>query len=291
MLRPMKRTLFGLLSLALMWNAEGMVGFAQEAEEAAKEEEVPKEPIFPDKNLEAVVRKSVYAKRNNDEPITEDDVLNISTVKGRGMNVRDLTGLEKCRSLALLDLADNQITDISPIANLPRLQSLDLSNNAISDISTLSTLKALQYIELSNNQVSDLKPLSTLTNMSALYLGYNRIKYIYPILDLPKLASLHLSVNEIESIEGISSLKWLSSLSLDGNKIFNLYPLEDLRNLNYLFLEYNHVADIGPLIASAKADYEGEKRFAPFLHFYVKGNRIPRSQLDKIKEYGVRVFR
>ena len=167
----MKRTLFGVLSLVVLWNTAGVVGFAQEAAEAAEAAEAPKEPIFPDKNLEAVVRKSVYAKRNNDEPITEDDVLNISTVKGRGKGIRDLTGLEKCRSLALLDLADNQITDIAPIANLPRLQSLDLSNNSIGDISTLSTLKALQYIELSNNQVSDLKALSGLKNMSALYLG------------------------------------------------------------------------------------------------------------------------
>ena len=280
----MKRVLFGILGGATLWIAAG-IGWA---EESAPE---PEEPIFPDKNLEAVVRQSVYAKRNNDEPITESDVLNVSTVKGRGKGIRDLTGLEKCRSLALLDLAGNQITDISPVTDLPRLQSLDLSDNAISDVSPLATLPALQYIELSDNQVSDLKPLSSLTNLSALYLGYNRIQYIYPILNLPKLASLHLSVNEIESIEGIGSLKWLSSLSLDGNKIFNLYPLEELKNLNFLDLQYNRVSDIGPLISAVKTDYEGEKRFAPFLRFYVRGNRIPRGQLEKIKEYGVRVFR
>ena len=58
----MKRTLFGVLSLVVLWNTAGVVGFAQEAAEAAEAAEAPKEPIFPDKNLEAVVRKSVYAK-------------------------------------------------------------------------------------------------------------------------------------------------------------------------------------------------------------------------------------
>ena len=29
------------------------------------------DPIFPDKNLEAVVRKYVFEKSNNEEPVTE----------------------------------------------------------------------------------------------------------------------------------------------------------------------------------------------------------------------------
>ena len=67
------------------------------------------EGVFPDKNLEAVVRQYVFEKRNNEEPIVEDDVVNISTIVGKGKGIKDLTGLEKCRSLALLDLEGNEI--------------------------------------------------------------------------------------------------------------------------------------------------------------------------------------
>ena len=262
---------------------------AQDSEAEAKEEKTPAVSAFKDKNLEEVVRHSVYEKRNTDEPITIEDLIDVSTIKGRGKNIRDLTGLEHCKSLALLDLAGNQITDISQLAGLKRLQSLDLSNNDISDISALAKTPALQYIEMSHNKVNDLSPLSGLKNMSALYLGYNRIEYIYPILDLPKLSSLHLSVNQVESIEGINNLKWLSSLSLDGNDIYDLVPLDGLNNLNFLFLEYNKVQDISPLITMTRVDSEGEKRFAPFLKAYLKGNRIRKSQVEKLKEYGVRV--
>ncbi len=266
---------------------------AQEAEAPAEAEEAPPEVIevsvFPDKNLEDVVRHSVYEKRNTDKPITAEDVVDVSTIKGRGKGIRDLTGLEHCKSLALLDLAGNQITDISPLEGLSRLQSLDMSNNDISNISALSKVPALQYIELSHNKVKDLRPLTTLKNMSALYLGYNQVEYIYPVLNLPKLSSLHLSVNQIESIEGINHLKWLSSLSLDGNNIYDLVPLDGLMNLNFLFLEYNRINDISPLITMARADAENEKRFAPFLKAYLKGNRVRKSQIEKLKEYGPRV--
>ena len=34
--------------------------------------------IFPDKNLEKVVRRYVFAKRNNEESLSVDDVENIS---------------------------------------------------------------------------------------------------------------------------------------------------------------------------------------------------------------------
>jgi len=262
---------------------------AQETEAPAQEEQAPEVSIFPDKQLEEVVRQSVYEKRNTDKPITAEDVVDVSTIKGRGKQIRDLSGLEHCKSLALLDLANNQITDITQLTGLKRLQSLDLSNNDISDIGSLAEVPALQYIELSHNKVQDLRPLAGLKNMSALYLGYNQIQYIYPLLNLPKLASLHLSVNQIQSIEGINQLKWLSSLSLDGNQIYDLVPLDGLQQLNFLFLEYNQVQDISPLISMARADQEGEKRFAPFLKLYLKGNRIRKSQVEKLKEYGVRI--
>ena len=74
--------------------------------------------IFPDKNLEAVVRTYVFEKRNNEEPITDKDVENISTIKGTGKGIKDLTGLEKCVSLALLNLENNEIEDIQAIKGL-----------------------------------------------------------------------------------------------------------------------------------------------------------------------------
>ncbi|MFM8327143.1 MAG: hypothetical protein ACKN9U_19980, partial [Pirellulaceae bacterium] len=43
--------------------------------------------VFPDKALEAAVRKEVFAKRFNEEPITADDVKNISQVVAKGKGI------------------------------------------------------------------------------------------------------------------------------------------------------------------------------------------------------------
>src|SRR5256714_8809588 len=56
--------------------------------------------VFKDKSLEKAVRKFVFAKRDNDKPVLEADVVNLSTIQGVGMEITDLSGLEKCVNLA-----------------------------------------------------------------------------------------------------------------------------------------------------------------------------------------------
>ena len=147
---------------------------------------VAAQSIFPDKNLETVVRKYVFEKRNNDQPLTEEDVVNISTIQGKDKAIKNLAGLEKCRSLALLDLAGNEIEDLTPIKDLKGIQSLTLAKNKIKDIKPLEGLTKLQYLQLSNNQISDLAPLAKLDAMRSLYLSGNQIKDLAPLAGLGK---------------------------------------------------------------------------------------------------------
>jgi internalin A len=59
----------------------------------------------------------------------------------------------------LLALDNNQICDISPLANLTNLTLLVLSDNQISDISVLAGLTALTELRIGYNQISDISPL------------------------------------------------------------------------------------------------------------------------------------
>src|SRR5215207_7576367 len=98
----MKRTI-------ILWCLLPSLALAADPTPATNKVEKAETSIFPDKNLEKAVRKLVFEKRDNDKPITEADVANLSTVEGKGLQIKDLTGLEKCRSLASLDLAKNAI--------------------------------------------------------------------------------------------------------------------------------------------------------------------------------------
>ena len=253
-------------------------------------------PLFPDKALEAIVRGYVFEKRNTDKPLVEADVQNISTIQGKfrkGEQVKNLTGLEKCRSLALLDLSGHAITDLTPIKELKNLQSVDLSGNSIQDIKPLAGLTGLQYLQLEQNEISDLEPLRKLQAMRSLYLSGNKIKNLAPLDGLTKLWSLYLGENQIVDLKPIAGLTRLESLDLSENEIANLKPLAAYTDLKTLILQQNKVTDVGILVEMAKRDFEDEKRFAPFWRIYLSGNPLAdktrKTQLPELKKFGSRV--
>jgi len=246
------------------------------------------EGIFPDKNLEAVVRKYVFEKRNNQEPIVEDDVVNISTIVGKGKGIKDLTGLEKCRSLALLDLETNEIAKIDAIKDLKNIQSLNLAKNKISDIKPIAGLVKLQYVQLADNQIADLTPLAKLENLRSLYLSNNQVKDVKPLAGLGKVWSLYLDGNQIQDIKPLANLKKLDSLDLRGNAVADIAPLKELTEWKYLFLDKNKLTDLKVLIDMGKADKAGSQRFAPFWNVFLSGNPLSeeakKSQLAELKK-------
>ena len=271
------------LSLALVCTIllVGSVQFAQAAD------------LFPDKNLEAAVRKQVFEKRNNKKPLTEKDVQNISVVFGKNMKIKSLKGLEKCRSLAALDLEGNQITDLSPIKDLKMIQTINLKKNKIKDIKPLAGLTALQYIQLENNQVSDLKPLMKMKNLRSLYLSYNKITDMKPVSGLSKIWSISLAGNKVTNLQPLAKLKWLSTLDLTGNGVTDLKHLAKLTELRYLMLGKNKIKDISVLVAMAQKDSKGSQRFAPFWRIYLNGNPLDKKkskgQIESLSKLGAKI--
>jgi internalin A len=246
-------------------------------------------PIFADNQLEKAVRRFVLEKRDSDKPLVEADLASLSTIQANGMDITNLSGLEKCVSLASLDLAKNKISNLEPLKTLTKIQYLNLANNQIEDISPLREIIALQYIELSHNRVKDVQPLASLTNLASLYLSHNVITDIAPLTKFRKLSSLYLDNNTVTDIAGLNRLTSLLTLSLNNNAVTDLSPLVGLNGLYYLFLENNKIEDLTPLITMTQKDYEGEKRFAPFLNVYLKGNSIPKSQIEKLATFGTRI--
>ena len=65
----------------------------------------------------------------------------------------------RLKKLGFIYLADNEITDISPLAELPSLFHLDLSDNMIEDISPFVHAPSIGILELDNNNIRDITPL------------------------------------------------------------------------------------------------------------------------------------
>lgn len=274
-------------SLRLVFSLLALIGFCSAPLVALHAED-----LFPDKGLEAAVRKEVFAKRYNNEPLTKEDVKNISQVMGKGKGIKSLAGLEHCVAVQEIDLEDNEITDLSPLAGLKLVQSLTLAHNKIESIAPLAELERLQYLELSSNSVSDLSPLAKMTNMRSLYLSDNKITKIDVVKGLKKTWTLYLAGNKVEDFSPIGELKWLTSLDLRGCNLEKLDFLKPLTELNYVMLAENKITDLSTLVEMAKGDEQ--KRFAPFWRLYLYDNplsdKAKTEQVDELKKIGARVF-
>ncbi len=249
------------------------------------------EDLFPDKALESAVRKEVFAKRYNAEPLTIEDVKNISQVHGKGKGIKSLEGMQHCVSVQEIDLENNEIVDLKPLADLKLIQSINLAGNKIESIEPLAALSRVQYLELSRNAVADLFPLSNMSNMRSLYLSNNKIEKIDVVKALPKVWTLYLAGNPVKDFSPIGEMKWLSSLDLKNCGVEDLSFLKNLTELNYVMLVDNKIKTLGPLVEMAKGD--AERRFSPFWRIYLAGNPLDDNakgeQFEELKKLGARI--
>ena len=82
---------------------------------------------IPDPNLRAVIEN--FLRKAPGAEITVDDMARLTFFNAGNMGIRDLTGLEHAANLTSLDLWENLIADISPLAGLTQLELLYLNYN------------------------------------------------------------------------------------------------------------------------------------------------------------------
>ncbi len=294
----MQRSLIPLLTLILLYVIPAATATADDPPAVAtpdkSENASAPVSIFKDKNLEAAVRAEVFAKRFNDDPITADDVANISRVMGKGKGIENLSGLEHCKSVMLIELANNQIVDLQPIAELKRLQSVTLAKNKIADIKPLKGLTSMQLLDLSENQIADLGPLGDMQNLRTLYLANNQVEKLDPITGLRKVWSIDVSGNPIKSLDPIRNFSWLTMLDISKTSVESLEPLSGLKDLDMILMSGSPVTDLKPLVEMCQKDIESERRFAPYLEVYfgkhVNVSKVLIEQIEELRALGVDVY-
>ena len=197
-------------------------------------------------------------------------------LNGRGLGNGVLKEIVQLHALSSLSLADNRLSDLSPLSSLGGLRSLDMSGNAVSDLTPLENLRDLRSLNLDGNPLGELSPLYGLEELNSLSLrGVTLEKGALEALSdaLPHCAiltdgrregviSIRLSgvsfdteVTELKldglglrDLSCLSLCTELTRLELGDNKIVDLSPLMCLQQLNQLKLSGNQVSDLRPLI-------------------------------------------
>ncbi len=205
---------------------------------------------------------------NNDKYITKMALGKISSLELQNKNLTsdNLSGLDIFYNISVIDLSDNNITNVSVLTNFKRLYSINLSNNKVTDVSALKDLENLGSINLSgNNNVNGYEQLDNLyqinlsnTNLSALNNISNneRLSQLdlsnntqldYNSLKLPKNISYLVLDNTNFKNNNLSNLKNLYSLSIKNNGLKNLDSLRNIKSLTSLDVSNNEITNFSAL--------------------------------------------
>ena len=224
-------------SLGILMISAVLCGFWQSANAQIVE--------IPDPNLERAIREELGL--SSELPITQQEMLRLTSFAAEVTQVEDLTGLEYARNLKHLYLRNNPIKDLTPIANLTQLELLHLAGVPITDLSPIEDLTELRELHLSHCGIIEITPLANLTRLNFLHLGINQIVDISPLSNVTMLETLWLQHNRIVDISPLANLTTLQELRIDNNQIVDVSPLANLTRLTDLTIASNAIIDFRPL--------------------------------------------
>lgn len=174
-------------------------------------------------------------------------------LEGAGLTDEDIQDLKYMVNLTRLNLSGNNITDLTPLADLKQLNDLRLAQNDITDVSPLAELTNLEYIDLRENpNLTDLSPLAGLTNMQE-FSYYNS-----PVEDLSFMAGWtkmeRLEINSITDpdLSALAGLTNVTQIYTNGGGSNNVMPdlsfMENMTKLQEISLwGYYEELDLSPL--------------------------------------------
>ena len=91
-----------------------------------------------------------------------DSAAQLSTLSCANAEIRDLERISFLANLRFLDLGDNNVTNITPLEDLPLLSGLNLRNNQVRDVGPLLNMPNLSSVNLHGNHSIPCSELDTL---------------------------------------------------------------------------------------------------------------------------------
>lgn len=210
---------------------------------------------FTDATLETRVRSALGV--GNGHAITCGDMASLRTLDvGNSCCDRlppnNLVGLEWAIGLEELVVRYSEVSDLSPLANLPRLRSLSVTKSNIADLTPLSTVTTLEVLNAGNNFITDLSPIAGNTALTVLDLNNNSSLESDDLEDLEQLVSLQtlqiFNIGGIVTLEPLSPLVSLEILGANYTRITNLDGLQDMPNLRIVAASNSFVNDLSHIV-------------------------------------------
>lgn len=160
----------------------------------------------------------------------------------------NLDGLEKCTNLSYLEVMENEITSLLPLAEHTQLRDLDVSYNHLQSFEGLENADSLSYLYAAGNEITDISVLEDKIEMTTLDLSENQLQSLSSCEKMIDLTELNANQNQIADLDGIVNSTSLTTLRVKDNQIESLEPLRDrFTELRILDVAGNKITDISML--------------------------------------------
>jgi serine/threonine protein kinase len=190
----------------------------------------------------------------------------LSVIRAAHNGLTCIEGLTNVTRLTFVNFNNNQLIDIGTLAKSSgTMLELQLANNNISDISALSGMPLLTLLILDNNMIEDISPLRDSAMLRVLSLHNNNIESIDVFPATNSLSFLDISNNQISSIDSIANSFNVSSvyafLDISSNKVSDITPIPNVGvnagHRYWIFIHNNPINDFFRV-----RDFTGLYRFA-----------------------------
>uniref|UniRef100_A0A3B3ZR08 Leucine-rich repeat-containing protein 23 n=1 Tax=Periophthalmus magnuspinnatus TaxID=409849 RepID=A0A3B3ZR08_9GOBI len=156
-----------------------------------------------------------------------------------GLSLLCKTGNGLAHAFIKLDLK-KRLSNISAISNFIHIRFLDLSNNLLSDLSPLASLTQLLWLKADRNEIQSFRrqPFAQLTFLQWLNVAVNLLTDTGDLVG-PSLETLNLIGNRIEKLSCLDGrFANLTTLELRGNQLETTEGIY-LPNLHHLYMAQN----------------------------------------------------
>ena len=164
--------------------------------------------------------------------------------------ISNLSPLAQLPRLRDLIVRDNKL-DLVTLAPAEKLEELYLERCSLSSLIGLERCRALRKLQAEDNHVDDLRPLADLAELRVINLEGNRVSDLAPLAKLTKLHTLSLGLTRITDLAPLAKMKKLEKLSIKRTNVTDVSPLKGLEKLKFLYVEgcaIGNLDSIQPLV-------------------------------------------
>lgn len=160
---------------------------------------------------------------------------NDGTLKNGGIS--SLEDIPKLRNLRSLYIVLEDISVLTPLAELSFLERINIMHNPAEDISPLAKLTSLRELCVFNTNISDFSALSACPMLQGIYAGKTKAASIAAFHGIKGLKQLQIQQAPVKALSGIEEYTALEELDMRGIGVEDLRPLLGLPQLKQVKMD------------------------------------------------------